>query len=574
MEEEREMSDVSTLPQFLYNQAVEGHECCDVTLQFGNTAMRAHWYVLVRCPFFEAMYKVKASERQTGIIQITEGTEDAITAAIEFLYTNQTRLELPNIEDVLHVANYLQIDDLVHLCGQFLRTSQLTPENCLPIYLIVKRCHFDLHENLLLYIKTHLQDIADSTQLCDISSDEMTDILANLDLCDIRQDAIIYFLSKWMSYDEEIRQLTFVKIFCELKLNLTDDDVCSFSSKYNFLQCSELCRKYMFRCIVVPSLFVFSEETVDVHSRYIWMLNVSCKQWTQLTALPVKLNNSFTTELFYALAQDSSKHFLYALKDQYNREAADSTFILIQTFKYDILLRTWTVENFKYEETDSSRGRVDIKSLVCVKNKLFLTVTPLTAWSQPKSLRCIVFQSNKEMCVQNYSLMTWRQSEEKLLDVKACTVGCRYVVVLWTTELVSYFRVLDVCKEEILTRVLQHDVIGKQLVMVETHNGVIVASKEKGICLQLNGDIQDTLIVESHPLPRSLIFGDESVELDDTALYHGCGFNAVAVYSSTSNKLFTYDFETRTVSYVSHLPFKIGSGSIFQRTALSAAFLD
>ena len=40
MEEEREMSDVSTLPQFLYNQAVEGHECCDVTLQFGNTVRR------------------------------------------------------------------------------------------------------------------------------------------------------------------------------------------------------------------------------------------------------------------------------------------------------------------------------------------------------------------------------------------------------------------------------------------------------------------------------------------------------------------------------------------------------
>ena len=135
------------------------------------------------------------------------------------MYTNNTRLDLQTIEDVLQVANYLQIDDLAHVCVQFLRTSQLTPENCLPIYLIVKRCHFDLHENLLLYIKTHLQDIADSTQLCDISSDEMTDILANLDLCDIRQDAIIHFLSKWMSYDEEMRQLTFVKIFCELKLN-------------------------------------------------------------------------------------------------------------------------------------------------------------------------------------------------------------------------------------------------------------------------------------------------------------------------------------------------------------------
>ena len=129
-------------------------------------------------------------------------------------------------------------------------------------------------------------------------------------------------------------------------------------------------------------------------------LDAKCRLQTteqQLTAQKVKLNNSFTTELFYALAQDSSKHFLYALKDQYNREAADSTFILIQTFKYDILLRTWTVENFKYEETDSSCGRADIKSLVCVKNKLFLTVTPFTEGSQPKPLRCIVFHSDKEM---------------------------------------------------------------------------------------------------------------------------------------------------------------------------------
>ena len=61
------------------------------------------------------------------------GVPYAMTKAIKFIYTGDITVSLDDIQDVLEVADYLQLEEMIDICLKHLEVTNLTLENCVKV---------------------------------------------------------------------------------------------------------------------------------------------------------------------------------------------------------------------------------------------------------------------------------------------------------------------------------------------------------------------------------------------------------------------------------------------------------
>ncbi|XP_052282650.1 actin-binding protein IPP-like [Dreissena polymorpha] len=115
--------------QHLYQQTLVKSGQCDVTIIVGDQELKAHWSVLRKYPFFEGLYNSGMKERQEGRVNIGIGESEAVREIMCFMYTSQISLMRSNIQDVLELADYLQLDRLRTMCFDYLRRN-VSPSTC------------------------------------------------------------------------------------------------------------------------------------------------------------------------------------------------------------------------------------------------------------------------------------------------------------------------------------------------------------------------------------------------------------------------------------------------------------
>ncbi|XP_052254661.1 kelch-like protein 32 isoform X2 [Dreissena polymorpha] len=231
------------LGETLYEQMIQSSNLCDVTLELCGVVRRAHWCVLVNYPFFEAMYRAGLKETREGIVRISEGSYEAIQAAIHFMYTGNVRLDCRLLSEVLHVADYLQISNLVQLCEQCLLTLK-TPNTCVDTYLLSRQYCLTINEELVVYIINNLAEVIQYPPNGQILTLNMIqEILLHESAYDVPQEVLYQFYRKWFAYDVNSRKGDFEDLFCSQ--NLQDTSHSFFKSlECEYIQTLKRCRDH------------------------------------------------------------------------------------------------------------------------------------------------------------------------------------------------------------------------------------------------------------------------------------------------------------------------------------------
>ncbi|KAF4071418.1 hypothetical protein AMELA_G00272870 [Ameiurus melas] len=107
-------------------------QLCDVIIEVEGTHFHAHRSVLCELsPYFRALFARWSSPGQI-IYTIPGVTLKIMKSIIQYGYSQRIRITRKNVQALLGAADYLLVDDIVHLCCQFLE-KRLCPENCIEI---------------------------------------------------------------------------------------------------------------------------------------------------------------------------------------------------------------------------------------------------------------------------------------------------------------------------------------------------------------------------------------------------------------------------------------------------------
>ncbi|KAF4071407.1 hypothetical protein AMELA_G00272890 [Ameiurus melas] len=107
-------------------------QLCDVIIEVEGTHFHAHRSVLCELsPYFRALFERSSSPGQF-IYSIPGVAQKIMKSIIQYGYSQRIRITQTNVQALLEAADYLLVEDIVQLCGQFLE-KRLSPKNCTEI---------------------------------------------------------------------------------------------------------------------------------------------------------------------------------------------------------------------------------------------------------------------------------------------------------------------------------------------------------------------------------------------------------------------------------------------------------
>nr|XP_039257577.1 uncharacterized protein LOC120334185 [Styela clava] len=104
---------------------------CDFVIKAGKKAFNVHRNIISAASnYFKAMISSEMKERQQGYVEMKDAHPLILEICIDFIYTGHVELSESNIQDILHLSNFLQLDELTDLCFEYLQAN-LTCQCCL-----------------------------------------------------------------------------------------------------------------------------------------------------------------------------------------------------------------------------------------------------------------------------------------------------------------------------------------------------------------------------------------------------------------------------------------------------------
>ncbi|XP_052282708.1 kelch-like protein 11 [Dreissena polymorpha] len=201
----------------LYQQTMDQSEYCDVTIVAGHKTLKAHWCVLVMCPYFQALYHSGLKERQEGQVQLQIGNSDVIVDVISFLYSGTITVNDKRVKDILQVADYLQIDSLTQLCDEYLRRS-VTFINCTQFILLSKTYRLKVYDEVMSYLLSEIPIILNRPDAVQLPVDVLLRLIQDPTLSYVPRSLLFEFLVRWVDNDPKQREEFFETVFHELDL--------------------------------------------------------------------------------------------------------------------------------------------------------------------------------------------------------------------------------------------------------------------------------------------------------------------------------------------------------------------
>ncbi|CAF4439469.1 unnamed protein product, partial [Adineta steineri] len=97
-----------------------------------------HKFLLIATSdYFKAMFNGAMSESQSDHVELKgfDKSSTGVESMIDFCYSGLLNITFNNIDELLHAATHLQINNAIDLCSKFLIES-CTINNCIDIYKI------------------------------------------------------------------------------------------------------------------------------------------------------------------------------------------------------------------------------------------------------------------------------------------------------------------------------------------------------------------------------------------------------------------------------------------------------
>uniref|UniRef100_F6VE11 Kelch-like protein 12 n=2 Tax=Ciona intestinalis TaxID=7719 RepID=F6VE11_CIOIN len=168
---------------FLMNMLVKQRnsgDYCDVTLVAEGQKFPAHRAILAASSkYFDTMFKSQMKEKFEKEIKIKEVAKIAMEQVIAFIYTNKVLLSEENIDEVLHAALLMQVQDLLALVIKYL-SDEISPMNCLHYHQLGKLYSLsDLVSECDPCIRNNFDQVSSKEELLGIDEVEMEKLISS-----------------------------------------------------------------------------------------------------------------------------------------------------------------------------------------------------------------------------------------------------------------------------------------------------------------------------------------------------------------------------------------------------------
>ncbi|KAL3873365.1 hypothetical protein ACJMK2_036495 [Sinanodonta woodiana] len=441
----------SKLQQHLFDQMLSQSEFCDVTLIVGSYEMKAHWCVLVSCPYFQSLYDSGLEERVSGKVNVSVGKPAALRSAINFLYDGLVEISYDGIRDLLEVADYLQICDLKKTCTEYLSSVEVTVDNSVNLCLLASLYDLDIYNRMYDYVRGHLPDIMKKDDILTLTHDSILGLLMDKTLTYVNQEDFFDFILRWVSHDVENREEYFKDMFCALDLQRISKDFLERNvESCPLLNSSEECKLHVLNIKMKQMAGLIPEENGhrDVillaggsgHGLYIHTflqlfpladmisLNniygyvIQENRWAELAPLPYQMKKPIITN-------DIQNNYMYVYDS--NPGLDSCSFYL---YKFHLLEKKWSSIRVLVPEACSN---LSINHVLSCNGKVYIVMSAYYTKSQSHiEWQCVLLEVDEEGNESLVRCMIFQRSMKT--QVHACMALNRYICIIgWKTGIIA-----------------------------------------------------------------------------------------------------------------------------------------
>ncbi|XP_050406006.1 uncharacterized protein LOC126821597 [Patella vulgata] len=431
------------LQDLLYQQMQEDSEFCDVTLLIGDVKVKAHWCVLVGCPFFQSLHDSGMKESFEGSIRLSYGEPWAMKEALKFLYIGTVQVDFNHVKELLEAAEYLQITDMKKCCNDYLHLIDITDTNCVQLALLSSLYDLDLYNKAFQYLRGHLPSVLEGEDALTLTKESVLSLLTDETLTYVPQENFFIFINKWVNQELEERQQHYNDLFLALNLEniprtmLTDQ----FESN-TLISKNEECKSKLSQLLAkyASGDLIECKDTKDViilcggsgpgiyighillpFSDYMSLNNVfgyvvDEKRWTEFSPMPCAIRRPLM------VCDDVGNIFIY---DQSNNLETN-----IYIYQYTTAERTWSSIKVILPENSEPFA---VLSMVMCQNRLFFLASgnvakPSSSSRNVKSWQCFLLEVNRENGESKVRAILFPRNENS--EASACVIANRYICVI------------------------------------------------------------------------------------------------------------------------------------------------
>ncbi|XP_057305833.1 kelch-like protein 20 [Hydractinia symbiolongicarpus] len=181
----------------------ESGELCDVVL-YTDEGMKlpAHKVVLSACsPYFRAMFTTNFIEAREPVIYLKHTDGYALRDMIDYFYSGKLTVNCYNVEEIIKLANVLQLKDLIEKCEVYLRRN-MSPKNSLGLQAFAHQYSLKkLKEHAKRYSCWNFNDVKNEEEFLLLPLSCLKELIADDSLRAPSEDYIFEAVMKWILYD-------------------------------------------------------------------------------------------------------------------------------------------------------------------------------------------------------------------------------------------------------------------------------------------------------------------------------------------------------------------------------------
>ncbi|TKR77315.1 hypothetical protein L596_018312 [Steinernema carpocapsae] len=228
------------------NQIRQCGQLCDVVLVAEGQKFSAHRLVLAASiPFFHGMFTTDMSESRKKEIEMKEFDGSTLEQIVNYAYTGKIRVCSLNVQSIMLAAHYLRLNEIVELCGDFLKT-RLQPSNVLGIreFAVTLNCPAVV-QSCDRFLQKHFLSVVQGDEFLMLPIGTLLGILNRDQLFVESEEDVFQAALRWLEHDPIARARYSSRVLVSVRLPLLKpqfitDHVASNPIIRSSLECRDL----------------------------------------------------------------------------------------------------------------------------------------------------------------------------------------------------------------------------------------------------------------------------------------------------------------------------------------------
>ncbi|KAH3834634.1 kelch-like protein 11 isoform X2 [Dreissena polymorpha] len=333
--------------------------------------LKAHWSVLRKYPFFEGLYTSGMKERQEGRVNIGIGESEAVWEILRYMYTSQISLMRSNIQDVLELADYLQLDRLRTMCFNYLRRN-VSPLTCVLHLSLATRYTADIYDELLMYFWGHIPQVLRTQDALELPLDILRKVVKKPCLSYASRAMLFQFLVRWVEHCPKERETYFESMFCSLDLSKMGYLFCKdYVETCKYVQNSNTCKQWYEKsdqsiqtsCEANAIIILGGLDKNSSGTREVFVYLLDEQRWVRIADIPWEIETP-------SLTYNASTNCLHVFDRLYGTCLDETTRYNIKCYKFSFGMNEWSSD-----ELFISKSASESFTISKIKDVLFLNAT-------------------------------------------------------------------------------------------------------------------------------------------------------------------------------------------------------